>query len=123
MSELNPRERELATALRDTLEQAASRHDPLLDAALAATRAQIAAQPVRHRHPWWLAGGFAVAASLAVVLVLPFGQGPSTPLSRPVATTTVNAGASTVAAMPDADLQLLEDMDMLAAMGESRHEG
>ena len=120
MTELNSQHRELATALRDTLNRAASRHDPLLDAALAATRAQIAAAPAcRNGHSWWLAGGFAVAVGLAVVLVLPFGHRPDALQVQPVTMTSTNS----VAAMPDADLQLLEDMDMLAAMSESQHEG
>lgn len=117
MTELEPRDRELAAALRDTLDKAASRHDPLLDAALTATRAQIAARSAqRNRHPWWLAGGFAVAAVLAVVLVLPFAR---TPDAAPVQT----ASMTSAAAMPDEDLQLLEDMDMLAVMSEAPHEG
>ena len=113
MTELDPhdldRDRELAEALRQTLEQTASRPDPLMDAALAATRAQIAAQPRKHsRHSsWWVAGGFVVAACLAVVLVMPFGQTPAGQAVVPVVA---------VGAMPDADLQLLEDMDMLTAM-------
>lgn len=111
MSELDPRERELAAALRNTLEQAASRPDPLLDAALAATRAQIAARSHKsRRHPWMLAGGFALAATLAALLVLPFGQTPGHNPAHPPA-------LATGAAMPDADLQLLEDMDMLTALG------
>lgn len=109
MAELDTRERELAAALRNTLEQAASRPDPLLDAALAATRARIAARAHKpRRHPWMLAAGFALAASLAAVLVLPFGQTPGHSAATPVVA---------AAAMPDADLQLLEDMDMLAALG------
>lgn len=111
---LAPAERELAATLRDTLERRAARPDPLLDAALAATRARIAAQP-RHagrvRHPWWLAGGFAVAASVALVLVgMPAGTAP-------------DARQPTVAesaAMPDADLQFLQDMDVLVAMNNER---
>ncbi len=111
MSESDKRDQELQQRLRQTLDEAAARPDPLLDAALSATRAQIAARAHRPRHsPWWLAGGFAVAASLAVVLVLPLGGGlPTGPVSAPV----VAAGP----AMPDADLQLLQDMDMLAALG------
>lgn len=114
MTELDPRDRELAQALRQTLDAAASRPDPLLDAALAATRARVADRHKRHTS-WWVAGGFAVAACLAVVVVMPFGAQPAGRVSPPVA---VEA-----APMPDADLQLLEDMDMLAAMNEGRHEG
>lgn len=108
---LAPAERELAATVRDTLERKAAQPDPLLDAALAATRARIAEGPRRHarvRHPWWLAGGFAVAASVALVLV---GL-PETPSPAPG-----NTVAESVA-MPDADLQFLEDMDLLVAMNE-----
>ncbi len=119
MTELDPRQRELASALRETLDQAAARPDPLLEAALAATRAQVAALPTKssavRRHPWLLAGGFALAASLAVVLVLPGSPGTA---SLPAA-----ANIAETAAMPDADLQMLQDMDVLVAMGETRHEG
>lgn len=109
--ELEPRDRELAEALRATLERRAAQPDSLLDSALAATRAQIANSPAKPRHPWLLAsGGFALAASLAVVVVLPFGQGPAPAVAEQ-------------AAMPDADLQLLEDMDLLVAMSETRHGG
>ncbi|MCD6060274.1 MAG: hypothetical protein K0R03_1363 [Moraxellaceae bacterium] len=114
MNELDPRQRELADTLRATLEKKAATPDPLLDAALAATRAQIAARQGRpRRHPWWVAGGFAVAASLAVVMVVPFGTGPEQQ-PRAVAENTP---------MPDADLQFLQDMDLLVAMEEGRHEG
>lgn len=109
MNELDPRQRELAVALRDTLERKAAQPDPLLEAALAATRAQVAARPRRHRHPWLVAmGGLAVAASVAVVVVLPFGP----PAEPPAAAVAENVP------MPDADLELLKDMDMLVAMGE-----
>lgn len=110
MNELDPRERELAATLRETLERRAAQPDPLLDAALAATRAQIAAGPRRHRHPWWMAGGFAVAASLAVVMVLPTMQTDDKPASA--------VAEHHNAPMPDADLQFLEDMEVLVAMGE-----
>jgi hypothetical protein len=106
MNELDPRERELAATLRETLERKAAQPDALLEAALAATRAQVAQKP-RRRHPWMMAaGGLALAASLAVVIVLPGGQ-PADPMP------------ATAEAMPeDADLQFLEDMDVLVAMGE-----
>jgi hypothetical protein len=113
MNELDPRQRELADTLRATLEKKAAAPDALLDAALAATRAQIAATPKhKPRHPWWLAGGFAVAASLAVVMVLPFAQTPA-----------VTGNVAEAAPMPDADLQFLEDMELMAALDEGRHEG
>ncbi len=107
MTEFNARDRELAEALRETLERKAAQPDPLLDAALAATRAQVAAaRPARRHASWWMAGGFAVAASLAVMVVVPQGgflPGADTPVAAEVA-------------MPDADLQFLESMDMLVAM-------
>lgn len=103
---LAPAERELAATVRATLERRAATPDPLLDAALAATRARIAARHHPVRHPWWLAGGFAVAASLVLVVVmLPEGGAP-------------RAGVAETVAMPDADLQFLQDMDLLVAMNE-----
>lgn len=107
MTELNTRDRELAAVVRETLERKAHQHDPLLDAALAATRAKIAAKkPQPSRWLWF--GGLALAASLAVVVVLPYG----TSLSSPENTEAV----ASVSPMPDADLQFLESMDMLVAM-------
>lgn len=106
---LNIRDREFAQVLRATLEQKAQQPDPLLEAALASARikAQEKAAPRRHR-VWWMAGGMgvALAAGLAVVAILPHNallQNPETP-------------AAEMVAMPDADLQLLESMDMLVAM-------
>ena len=107
---LAPAERDLAATIRNTLERKAVQPDPLLDAALAAARARAtegAMRPAaRIRHPWWLAGGFAVAASLAFVFVAL----PEWPTQAPVNTVAENV------AMPDADLQFLQDMDMLDAM-------
>lgn len=108
---LAPADRELAAAARQALERKAAQPDVLLEAALAATRARVAAQaahPHRVRHPWWLAGGFAVAASVALVMV---GL-PEQP--RPAATTVARS-----VAMPDADLQFLQDMDVLVALDEN----
>lgn len=111
LDSLAPAERELAATARATLERKAAQPDPLLDAALAAARARAAGsahRPHRVRHPWWLAGGFAVAASVALVLVgLPDTPAPGQG----------NTVAESVA-MPDADLQFLQDMDMLVAMNE-----
>lgn len=112
---LAPAERDLAAAVRDTLERRAAQPDPLLDAALAATRARIAATPSRPhrlRHPWWLAGGFAVAASVALVVVGLPGTAPDAPRHPPT--------VAESAAMPDADLQFLQDMDVLVAMDNER---
>ncbi|HET8729582.1 MAG TPA: hypothetical protein VFM34_00515 [Moraxellaceae bacterium] len=106
---LAPAERDLAATVRDTLERKAAQPDPLMEAALAAARAratEAVRHPVRVRHPWWLAGGFAVAASVALVFVAL----PEWPTSAPVNTVAENT------AMPDADLQFLQDMDMLVAM-------
>ena len=112
---------ELAVAVRKTLEQAAQRPDPLLDAALTATRAQIAARqssPLR-RHPWRAAGGLALAASLAALLMLPGGGLLTTGTTPAVPSPAASPGS----AMPDADLQMLQDMDELVALDEGRHEG
>lgn len=103
----------LQQALRQTLEAMARRPDAELDAALAATRARIATGSRPLRPPvWWLGAGFALAAALAAVLVLPAGsllQSAGAP-----------AAVADSRAMPDTDLQMLEDMDMLAAMAEER---
>jgi hypothetical protein len=106
---LAPAERDLAATVRATLERKAAAPDPLLDAALAATRARIAARKHPIRHPWWLAGGFAVAASVAMVMVMLPDAGPGPAPGQSVAESV---------AMPDADLQFLQDMDMLVAMNE-----
>jgi hypothetical protein len=122
MTELNSRDQELACTLCQTLEAAASRPDPLLDAALAATRAQIAAKAQNskaHRSPWWLMGGFALAASVAVVIMLPYVS----PKSASTAGVQVQSLATKNAPMPDADLQMLQDMDMLGAFNENSNEG
>ena len=109
--ELAPADRALAEALRQTLEQSARTPDTALDAALAATRAQVrelAAQPRRRHRGWLLAGGVALAASLAVVVILPDARRPT------------GSGVSVVnlAAVPPValDPQLLEDMDLLLAL-------
>lgn len=111
---LTPTEHELAVALRHTLEQAAARPDTALDAALAATRAQVQdlrARPSRRPQAWMIAGGFALAASLAVVVVLPERHAP-TPRGVSV--------VSLAAAPPTAvDLQLLDDLDLLMALEDS----
>ncbi len=110
-------DRALAATLRETLERSATRHDPLLDAALAATRAQALSEPRRSRSRWmqaWLfAGGLAVAASVAVVVVLPGLRGP------------VSSSVSVVdlAAAPPVDPQMLEDMDLLLALDEDPNGG
>lgn len=110
MSHETPENKALARTLRDTLERAANQHDPMLDAALAATRAQALSQTrhSRRTQAWWLAGGLAVAASVAVVVVVP---GLKTPASSSVSV--VN-----LAAAPPVDPQMLEDMDLLLALGE-----
>lgn len=105
----------LASTLRETLNRAAERHDPMLDAALAATRTQALSGTGQRRwtQAWLLAGGFALAASVAVVVVLPNMR---TPASSSVSV--VN-----LAAMPSVDPQLLEDMDLLLALGEETNGG
>jgi hypothetical protein len=114
-SPLQADDRALAHALRETLNRAASQHDPLLDAALAATRAQALSESHRSRRTqaWWLAGGLAVAASVAVIMVLP---GLKVPVSSSVSVVDL-------AAAPPVDPQMLEDMDMLLALGEESNGG
>lgn len=115
MNELSPRDRELADTLRRTLDMAAARPDPQVDAALAATRAQAAAVVLasRWRSPLWvMAGSLAVAASLATIVIMPHLAGRKA--AEPVA---VEA-----AAMPAEDPQFLEDMEMLSVLGEDHRE-
>lgn len=100
-------DRAFAEALRETLTRKAEQHDPLLDAALAAGRARALAPRKNTLQRWWLAGGFALAAGLAVVVVMPQFE---------TATPASHQAVATAAVMPDADLQLLESMDMLVAM-------
>lgn len=106
---LNERDGELAEAVCHALETKAEQHDPLLDASLAAARRRaLEGKQGSHQRRWWMAGGlgFALAAGLAVMTILPHNALLPTP----------EAPAAEVAAMPDADLQLLESMDMLVAM-------
>lgn len=111
---LKPVDARLAEAVRDTLQRTAECHDPLLDAALAATRAQaLAPQRPRWTRAWLLAGGVALAASVAVVMVLPGLRAPA-----PSSVSVVE-----LAAMPPVDPQLLEDMDLLLALGEHSNGG
>lgn len=105
--ELSQQEQALAAELRKTLDAAADRPDFALDAALAKSRAHALA-PVSHRPLWVMAGGLALAASLAVFVVLPHALTP-TPVSAP-------ALVLDIAAAPAEDLQFLEDMDMLTAL-------
>lgn len=105
----------LASTLRETLERAAGRHDPMLDAALTATRAQ-ALSKTRHSRraqAWWLAGGLAIAASVAVVVVLPGLKAPAS----------TSVSVVNLAAAPPVDPQMLEDMDLLLALGEDPNGG
>jgi hypothetical protein len=67
----------------------------------------------RRTQAWWLAGGLAVAASVAVIMVLP---GLKVPVSSSVSVVDL-------AAAPPVDPQMLEDMDMLLALGEESNGG
>lgn len=110
--QLKAEEQALAGSLRETLDRAAERHDPMLDAALAATRAQaLSVHKPRWAHPWLLAGGMALAATLVIVVMLP---GLRAPASSSVSV--VN-----LAAAPPVDPQMLEDMDLLLALDEEKN--
>jgi len=107
-------EKALASTLRETLNRAAEQHDPMLDAALAATRAQaLASHRLRRPQAWLLAGGIAVATSVAVLVILPNFRAPASP----------SVSVVDLAAMPPVDPQLLEDMDLLLALGEHSNGG
>lgn len=113
-------DQDLSRRLTATLDQAAARPDAALDQALAATRAQalgLGRKPERKRHPWLWASGLALAAGFAAIMVLP-QLGPVTPAQPPM-----SAHNPPTASVPAVDPEMLEDMDMLLAMGEARHEG
>ena len=115
MNDMTPRDRALAEAVRRTLEDASARPDSLLDAALAATRAQAAGQRARRRPPTWMvAGSLALAASVAVIVVMPHLAPAPTPAVTPV--------TAEAMAMPSEDPQFLEDMDMLSVLGDDSRE-
>jgi hypothetical protein len=116
MNDMTPRDRALAEAVRRTLDDASARPDPLLDAALAATRAQAAGLRSRHRPPVWMvaAGSLALAASVAVIVVMPHLASSPVPAVTPV--------TAEAMAVPAEDPQFLEDMDMLSVLGDDSRE-
>lgn len=98
---------ELAEVMRQTLDAAARTPEPELDRALAQIRQRIRT-PVapKSRLPMWAwAGGLAIAASVAVVVMVPRLTAPAE--VAPVAE---------LASMPAEDLQFLDDMDMLKTL-------
>lgn len=121
MNEHPDNDRELIQRLNASLDRAAARPDAAVDQALAATRARIRgeAAPARNRRPWVWASGLALAASLAVVMVLPRGPQPvpATP-SAPLPTAQVQAAVTA----PTEDPDMLDDMDMLMAMSGTGHQ-
>lgn len=98
---------ELATVMRQTLDQAARTPDPELDRALAQIRQRIRTPVVsKSRMPMWAwAGGLAIAASVVVVVMMPRFTAPTEVV--PVAE---------LASMPAEDLEFLDDMDMLKTL-------
>lgn len=100
---------DLADAMRQTLDAAARTSDPELDRALAQIRQRIRAEAApKNRVPMWAwAGGLAIAASVAVVVMVPRLTAPATE-ATPVAELAAN--------MPAEDLQFLDDMDMLKTL-------
>ncbi len=102
----------LARQISATLDAAAQQPDPALDRAL--HQARLAAQAGQaHKprwQPWLLASGFALAAGLAAVVILPQALQPSPTPARLEAS----------APVPNVDPELLEDMDFLIAMHDAR---
>jgi hypothetical protein len=108
----------LVSQLRQSLDQCARQTDSDFEARLDAL-AQQAGQTRRQRlsaHPKTLGLaliGFALAAGLAVVSIVPSA------LIKPAPQATVVTPAATV---PSVDPEFLEDMDMLIALGEDNHD-
>lgn len=98
---------ELAEVMRQTLNAAARTPEPELDRALAQIRQRIRtpAAPKSRLPMWAWAGGLAIAASVAVVVMVPR-------LTAPAQVTPV----AELASMPAEDLQFLDDMDMLKTL-------
>lgn len=105
----HPRDDDLIRQCRSTLEQAAQAPDAELDARI---RQVLAARPVAQRRHRWAAGGLALAAGLAAVLWLPalLTGVPETPPQV------------AQAPEPTVDPEFLEDMELLAVMGDDPHE-
>lgn len=104
----------LSAQLRATLDKAAGSPDPDLDLRLRQARQNALLKgehKTSHARGWMLAGGFAVAASLAMIVVLPAG----------VKTTPDASPAAVAVSMPEevaVEPEVLEDMDALLALGE-----
>ena len=99
---------ELAEVMRQTLDAAARTPEPELDRALAQIRQRIRtpAAPKNRLPMWaWASGGMAIAASVALVVMVPRLTAPAE--VAPVAE---------LASMPAEDLQFLDDMDMLKTL-------
>lgn len=98
---------ELAEVMRQTLNAAARTPEPELDRALAQIRQRIRTPAApKNRLPMWAwASGMAVAASVALVVMVPRLTAPAE--VAPVAE---------LASMPAEDLQFLDDMDMLKTL-------
>jgi ferric-dicitrate binding protein FerR (iron transport regulator) len=105
----HPSDDDLIRQCRSTLEQAAQAPDAELDARI---RQVLAARPVAQRRHRWAAGGLALAAGLAAVLWLP------------ALITGVPETSPQVAQAPEptVDPEFLEDLELLAVMGDDPHE-
>ncbi len=112
---MNPSEPDgrLARRVADTLSRQAKQADPELDSRLESVF-QRTSRPSRPRQAagWWAMGGLALAAGLSALLWLPA----SLPTSVPPAP--VQAQTST----PSVEPEFLEDMELIAALGEDPYE-
>lgn len=112
---MNPSEPDdrLARRVADTLDRQAKQADPELDSRLETVfqRTSRPSQP-RHAAGWWAMGGLALAAGLSALLWLPA----SLPTSVPP--TPVQAQTTT----PSVEPEFLEDMELIAALGEDPYE-
>lgn len=109
---MNPSEPDdrLARRVADTLDRQARQTEPELESRLES----VFRRPAHPRHAagWWAMGGLALAAGLSALLWLPA----SLPTSTPPAP--VQAQTST----PSVEPEFLEDMELIAALGEDPYE-
>jgi hypothetical protein len=112
---MNPSEPDdrLARRVADTLDRQARQTDPELESRLESVLLR-PERPKHRRHAtgWWAMGGMALAAGLSALLWLPA----SLPTSVPP--TPVQAQTST----PSVEPEFLEDMELIAALGEDPYE-
>lgn len=110
----SPDDETLARQLAATLDRAAAAPDPELQRRVQAALAD-ARPAVRRRPGTWAAAGMALAAGLAALVWLPLSPSGS---GQPVAT----VPAPVIAAAPGVEPDFLEDLELVAVLGEDPDE-